>query len=119
MRFLSTLILSICCLAISLQSSAGNIPVKQLQASNAYYNTAEAALPNDALNDYCQLTSLLQHNHASSLQKENVFHPCGGNNNNTAAYILNDDFQHTRLFFSGHHAKIFRSKLIFPQHYYW
>jgi hypothetical protein len=118
MRFLSALLLSLCCLAGSLQGNAVNIPVRSEQASHEY-RAVEQSAPNDGLNDYHQISPARITVINNSFQKENAPHFNGIDFNSITAYILNDNFQNSRLLFSGDHAKAFRVKLIFPQHYYW
>ena len=118
MRFLSALLLSFCCLAGSLQGNAVDIPVKPEQVSREY-RAVEQSTPNDALNDYHQILSARITAINNSFQKENAHHFNGIGFKSITAYILNDNFQNFRLLFSGDHAKAFRVKLIFPQHYYW
>ncbi|MGG9962358.1 hypothetical protein [Ferruginibacter sp. SUN106] len=118
MRFLSVLLLSLCCLAASLQSNAIDIPIKQQQAPTEY-RAVEQAVPDDALNDYYQVaaTAHVAAHHSVSKEVSGFF--TGNTAKNIRAYIPNDSFQNSRIHSSGNYAKTFRIKLIFPQHYHW
>jgi hypothetical protein len=118
MRFLSTLFLSLCCLAASLQSNAVDTPVKQPKAAGEY-NTAATATPTDALKDYYHITATGNAVTNISLQKEVSYYLTSNADKNISSYILNDSFQNIRLLIGGNYAKTFRTKLIFPQHYHW
>lgn len=118
MRFLNTLLLSLCCLAVTLQSNAADVSVKPHKASSEYSATERAA-PNDALNDYHQVTSFGNTVTNHSFPKEASHFFAGNADKNITAYILNDSFQNIRLLICGNHAKTFKTKLIFPQHYHW
>jgi hypothetical protein len=115
-RILSTLILSLCCLAASLPGNA--IDIKSQKASSGY-QPVEKALPNDALNDHYQVIAPANTITHISFQKEDASYINGSTQKNSSTAILNDSFQSLHLLFPGDHAKAFRIKLIFPQHYYW
>jgi hypothetical protein len=118
MRFIPSLLLSLCCLAVALQGNAVDIPVKPAKASHEY-RAAEQAVPNDALNDHYHITAARNTVINNAFSKEYPSNCNGNTDKSTIAYILNDSFQNLRLVLSGDHAKAFRNKLIFPQHYYW
>jgi len=117
-RILSTLILSICCLAASLRANAVDRPIKSSKVSSEY-RAVEHAVPNDALNDHHQVIAPANTVTHISFQKEPASYINGSTQKNTGTPILSDAFQNFRLLFPGDHAKAFRIKLIFPQHYYW
>ncbi|GAB2812869.1 hypothetical protein [Ferruginibacter profundus] len=118
MRFLSVLLLSLCSLAASLQSHASDVPVKQAPVSTEC-RAAEQAIADDALNNYYQVavTAPVAANHAIAKEVSGFF--TGSAAKNTTAYIISGCFQNSQVDSSGNYAKIFRIKLIFPQHYHW
>ena len=118
MRLIPVLLLSLCCFANILQGNAACITVKQLKAPNEYRATNQA-LTSDGFNDY-HAGSVLENSvsHHSSQKESSGYFP-GNTGKNARTYILNDPLQAACLFYSGRHAKTFRCKLIFPQHYYW
>jgi len=115
-RILSTILLSLCCLAASLQGNAVDIPIKSQQATGEY-RAVEHAVPNEALNDHHQVIAPSNTVTHISFQKEDAC--INGSTEKKTAAILNDGFRNFRLLFPGDHAKAFRAKLIFPQHYHW
>jgi hypothetical protein len=118
MRFLSTLLISLCCLAAAVRGNAAGIPVKPAKASTEYH-AVEQSVPNDALNDYHQISSGRITVINNSFQKEHPSYFSCITDKSIIACILNNSSANTLLSFSGDHAKAFRAKLIFPQHYYW
>jgi hypothetical protein len=116
MRLIPVLLLSLYCFANTLQGNAAGIP--ETKAANEY-RAAKQTLTNDGFNDYYAGTVLENSVNPHSFLKDHSYFFPGNTGKNTRIYILNDPLQTARLFYSGSHAKTFRCKLIFPQHYYW
>jgi hypothetical protein len=117
MRHLYSLVLSICCFAVTLQTQAVGTPLKKTAAPTEYQSAGEN-IPGDALNNFHQLIVNVP---AATNQtpKAGSFYFADHTHSSWTAYILNDVVQNVPVFLNGYYAQIFLLKLIFPQHYHW
>lgn len=118
MRLLPNLLLSLCCFAACLQSNGMDKPVKQQKATTAFNSVLSSILPH-GLNDYSDITSLIKRGANSSVKSDGPFYLDGEANHFLSKYTAGINGGKIDLLFPGDHAKDFRSKLIFPQHYHW
>lgn len=118
MRFLFTLLLSLSCLAGSLQSNAAVITSNQPHKCSAPV-TDEQYVSDETLTNYCLIATAVNVPPVHCLQKSVSNFFTGNINQYTGAYIVNDHLQSADLFIARIFAQAFRDKLIFPEHYHW
>lgn len=118
MRWMYAALISLCCMASSLQGNAGGMAAKQPKAPDEYRAFILNMLNGDLSDCY---TGTILDNAGSNyrIQKLVTASFTDTANGNTRDRIFKGPLQNISLQHSGRHAQSFRSKLIFPQHYYW